>query len=107
MVAVPPASQRGAVPPGLRSEEARNEERATREGGAVKGERGGGRGPAGERGSTERRKRLMTAVSAAASDTTAVIMQAAAPVAASGRSTPRPAPAPADLPTVPPWAAWL
>src|SRR6266568_290627 len=39
-----PASQRGAAPTGLRSEE-----RATREGGAVKGEWGGGWGPGGER----------------------------------------------------------
>src|SRR6202035_5529838 len=38
---------KGAAPPGLRSEG-----RATREGGAVKGEWGGGRGPAGERENT-------------------------------------------------------
>jgi hypothetical protein len=43
-----PARRRGAAVPGLRSEA-----RATREGGAVKGEWGGGRGPAGERGTAQ------------------------------------------------------
>ena len=45
----------------------------------------------------------MTAVSAAASDTAAVIMQAAARIAASGDSSPRPAPDPVNLPMIRHW----
>jgi len=49
----------------------------------------------------------MTAVSAAASDTTAVIMQAAARIAASGDSSPRPAPDPVNLPMIRHWTEAL
>ena len=45
---------RGAAEPGLRSEARGTSDRATREGAAVKGGRGGGRGPEGERGNTVR-----------------------------------------------------
>ena len=49
----------------------------------------------------------MTAVSAAASDTTAVIMQAAARIVASGDSSPRPAPDPVNLPMIRHWTEAL